>query len=120
MKLNKKIIIISILLIIALALGLSFYFLHDKNAEKEELPTTTIESKVVYLMLDDLIKIEYTKEYGICNGPVCTSTDILTNVTNYEILIDNNVIYNDLDIKNKSIKDFILDIYNVSWKMKLV
>ena len=114
MKLDKKFIIIGILLIIALALGLSFFFLHDKNEEKEELPTTTTENKVVYLMLDDLFKIEYTKEYGICNGPVCTSTKILTNVTNYEILIENNAIYNDLDKKNKSIEDFILDIYNVS------
>ncbi len=119
MKLDKKFIIIGIILIVALALGLSFYFLHNNKEEKEELPTTTTENKVVYLMLDDLIKIEYTKEYGICNGPVCTCTDILTNVTNYEILIENNAIYNNLDIKNKSIEDFILDIYNVSQDNKV-
>ena len=109
---NKKwigILITILLLVILTVLCLGFFIKKDNKEEEKE---HKIENQTVYMSLGDIIKIEYQKEYDLCQKELCST--IMTKVLSYEVIEGNSEKYQNLDINEKSIEDVLLELYEAN------
>lgn len=115
MKRNKKVIIFGGIGLIVLALLVSVVcVIHViNNKETKELKK---EFYTLYFNVDSLIKVDYQEEYYECTRGnkknVCS--DIKTEITNYEILVDKyDGLLTDRELSKTNLKEFIVSLFNI-------
>ncbi len=115
MKKNfKNLIVVGTIVLLIICFVVCYFLIKPSKFGKEV--KDVVNDYVMYVKLEDIIKIEYQEKYSLCDNELCLSPDL--KVLNYEVFNDYISIYNDLDLKNKSVKDALTTLINLDKETK--